>query len=139
MGSKILITIGDQIRVHRTKKKLSQENMANELGISVAAYSRIERGQTNVSINRLEQISACLDVSIPQLMVPVESDYYAGGSVGVLREESSSYLSERSQREFLMYMAEKLMPILEERLTRLLEERLARLDRDTAGEDVSSS
>jgi transcriptional regulator with XRE-family HTH domain len=56
--------IGTNIRVTRVSKGLNQESIANELGISITAYSKIERGKTNPSILRLYQIAKCLDVSI---------------------------------------------------------------------------
>ena len=48
----------------RVSKGLNQENIANELNISITAYSKIERGKTNPSILRLDQIARCLGVSI---------------------------------------------------------------------------
>jgi transcriptional regulator with XRE-family HTH domain len=56
--------IGTNIRVTRVSKGLNQESIANELGISITAYSKIERGKTNPSILRLDQIAKCLNVSI---------------------------------------------------------------------------
>ena len=66
--------IGDRIRVCRVEKKLNQENVAREIGISITAYSKIERGKTNVSIGRLEQIAACLGVPLARLIHPNDID-----------------------------------------------------------------
>jgi transcriptional regulator with XRE-family HTH domain len=66
--------IGDRIRVCRVEKKLNQENVACEIGISITAYSKIERGKTNVSIGRLEQIAACLGVPLARLIRPNDID-----------------------------------------------------------------
>ncbi|MFA6924478.1 MAG: helix-turn-helix transcriptional regulator [Bacteroidales bacterium] len=49
--------LGKKIRQLRTNKNLSQENVANDLGISVTAFSKIERGETNIPFKRLVQIS----------------------------------------------------------------------------------
>jgi transcriptional regulator with XRE-family HTH domain len=137
MKSKILTNIGDQIRVHRTKKKFSQENMANDLGISVAAYSRIERGQTNVSIGRLEQISACLDVPLIRLMCPIEGSPRAiGGTTTVKEENSNNYLSDHNQQVLLMRLEEKLTRIMEEKIALILEEKFANFNRDTADDET---
>ncbi len=62
--------LGDRIRLLRIEKRLTQENMANDLGISITAYSKIERGKTNVSILRLEQIAAVLGVSTLKITHP---------------------------------------------------------------------
>lgn len=55
-------TIGDNIRMLRVLKGFSQENMANELDISVSTYSNIERDVSALTVNRLLQISEILDV-----------------------------------------------------------------------------
>ena len=46
--------IGSKIRTLRTVKGFSQENMAEMLGMSLNAYAKIEREETNVQINRLD-------------------------------------------------------------------------------------
>jgi transcriptional regulator with XRE-family HTH domain len=56
--------IGTNIRVTRVSRGLNQESVATELGISITAYSKIERGKTNPSILRLNQIAKCLGVSV---------------------------------------------------------------------------
>ena len=47
----------------RELKNLSQEYIANQLGLSVRAYSKIETGETQLTINRLNEISRimCVD------------------------------------------------------------------------------
>jgi transcriptional regulator with XRE-family HTH domain len=122
----ILNTIGDQIRLQRTKKKLSQENMAAEIGISVTAYSRIERGQTNMSIGRLEQIGACLGVSLKHLIVPFEDDHRVVNGV-VVRETDYSYRTDFNQRELFSCLEERVIRILEEKIDGILEEKLSHI------------
>lgn len=46
----------------RELKNLSQEYIANQLGLSVRAYSKIETGETQLTINRLNEISRIMDV-----------------------------------------------------------------------------
>ncbi|MDR3180932.1 MAG: helix-turn-helix domain-containing protein [Prevotellaceae bacterium] len=116
----ILNIIGDQIRVCRAKKKLSQENMAIEIGISVTAYSRIERGQTNISIGRLEQISNCLEVSLIRLINPADM---VAGEKSIVKEGEHAY----PQQDLLLQLEERLTLILEKKFDQLLEERLSRL------------
>ncbi|MEY4926915.1 MAG: hypothetical protein RI894_1351 [Bacteroidota bacterium] len=62
------MTIGAKIRNMRTLKNYSQDNMAEMLGISLNAYSKIEREETNVQYARLEQIAEVLKVSILELL-----------------------------------------------------------------------
>jgi len=63
-----LKSLGNKIRIIRTQQGLNQYNMADELQISDVAYSKIERGLTNVSITRLSQIANCLNIPLNQLL-----------------------------------------------------------------------
>lgn len=46
-----------EIRKQRLIRGFSQENMASELGVSVRTYSKLERGQTALTVNRLFEIA----------------------------------------------------------------------------------
>jgi XRE family transcriptional regulator, regulator of sulfur utilization len=56
--------IAYRIRKLRESKDYSQQNMADELGISTSAYSKIETGKTDPSIGRLYAIAKILDVDV---------------------------------------------------------------------------
>lgn len=51
-----------KIKQIREIKNLSQEYIANEVGITVRGYSKIESGETKLSIDRLNDISKALEV-----------------------------------------------------------------------------
>ena len=53
-----------RIRKLRERKDYSQQNMADELGISISAYSKIERGVTDPSVGRVEEIAKILEVDV---------------------------------------------------------------------------
>ena len=59
---------GTKIRLGRQKKGLSQENMAQVLGITQPAYSHIERNAGSLTIDRLQKIAEYLEVSIGELL-----------------------------------------------------------------------
>ncbi len=60
--------LAERIRFARLQLGLSQQNVADELNITVAAYSNIERGVTDINITRLFAISAILNVSAIDLL-----------------------------------------------------------------------
>ena len=72
--------IGNRISRIRKGKDLTQANMAEELGMTTSAYSKIERGDTNAPINRLVQIAKVLEVSIADFFD--ESDSSVGENSG---------------------------------------------------------
>ena len=60
----IAIEFGKYIRDAREKKGLSQEEMANELGISRSYYAMIETGRRNFSFKLAIKFHHTLDLSI---------------------------------------------------------------------------
>ena len=60
--------LSEKIRQIRLQKGLSQENMADMLGLSTTAYGDIERGRTELSVSRLENVAKLLDVTLPELL-----------------------------------------------------------------------
>ena len=52
--------VAEKIRMERLRLNLSQQNMADELGVTIAAYSNLERGVTEISISRLAIIAGIL-------------------------------------------------------------------------------
>jgi transcriptional regulator with XRE-family HTH domain len=55
--------IGTKIKFLREDRKITQDFIANKLGISQTAYSKIENNQTQLTIERLKEISQILEVS----------------------------------------------------------------------------
>lgn len=62
------MTIGEKIKHLRTLKGYSQESMADTLGISVTAYGNIERGGSDISYTRLEQIAKSFGMDVVSLL-----------------------------------------------------------------------
>lgn len=52
-----------RIRRMRISLELSQSDLATKLGITLSGYSKIERGKTDLTVNRLLEIAAALNVS----------------------------------------------------------------------------
>ena len=48
--------IGQRLKKTRLSKKMTQESLAEQLDISVAFLSRIERGKTHINLKRLSEI-----------------------------------------------------------------------------------
>ena len=56
-------SLGKQIKKYRIAKDLSQEQLAEKIGIAVNNYGKIERGQNFVTAETLEKIVKTLEVS----------------------------------------------------------------------------
>lgn len=55
--------IGSRLKKARTDKKLTQEKLAEKLDVSIAFLSRIERGNSHISLKRLSQVCDILGVT----------------------------------------------------------------------------
>jgi transcriptional regulator with XRE-family HTH domain len=61
-------TLNNNIKNIRELKNYTQEYMAQGLGITQAAYSKIEKGKTDVSYAKLKKIADILQVSLQVIM-----------------------------------------------------------------------
>lgn len=58
----------ERIRLARLQRGLSQENMADLLGLSTTAYGDMERGKTELTLSRLAQIADVLQTTVVDLI-----------------------------------------------------------------------
>jgi transcriptional regulator with XRE-family HTH domain len=58
----------DKIKLVRSLKGWTQEQIADKLGISTYAYAKIERGETDVNFSRLQQIAEVMEIDLPRLI-----------------------------------------------------------------------
>ena len=54
--------VGSRIRIRRLQLAMSQEKLADALGITFQQVQKYERGMNRVSVGRLYQVAAALDV-----------------------------------------------------------------------------
>jgi transcriptional regulator with XRE-family HTH domain len=57
-----------KIKQLRELKNYTQEFMATQLGLSTRAYSKIESGETQLTINRLNEISSVLGIEPMEIL-----------------------------------------------------------------------
>lgn len=55
--------IGSRLKRARTDKNLTQEKLAEKLDVSIAFLSRIERGNSHISLKRLSEVCDILGVT----------------------------------------------------------------------------
>ncbi len=59
--------LGANVKRLRKEQDYSQEQFADESGLSQAYISRVERGIANPQLDRIQKIAVCLGISIPEL------------------------------------------------------------------------
>ncbi|OOF40545.1 transcriptional regulator [Rodentibacter mrazii] len=62
------MSVQDKIRGLREQNRLSQEEMAERLNMSPSGYAKIERGETKLYLEKLEQIAQVFNLDITDLI-----------------------------------------------------------------------
>ncbi len=88
--------LSERIRLIRLQKGLSQENMADMLSLSTTAYGDLERGRTELSVSRVENIARLLDVPLPELL---GLDSLTMSETEWLRQENTRLLAENRRMQ----------------------------------------
>ena len=55
--------IGERLKKARLEKNLTQEQLAEQIDVSIAFLSRVERGSSHINLKRLTQVAEILGVS----------------------------------------------------------------------------
>lgn len=66
--SKILKSIGDNIRKYRLKQNISQSQLGFEINTTLRQIQRIEKGETNAGVLYFIKIAEALDIDINKLL-----------------------------------------------------------------------
>lgn len=104
-------TIKDNIRRMRKASRLTQEEMANKLDISLTAYRDLEKGSTNIVNANVIKIAQLLDTSTEELVLgyrPVQTP------VKLLEDMRSEYGGRISAMQRRITDLEKLVESLQE-------------------------
>lgn len=92
------MSVNEKIRKFREAKDWSQEQMAEKLNMSLNGYAKIERGESKIYLDKLEQIAQVFDIDVIELMQsdgknicfqiesPLGSVYQGGGETQLLIE-----------------------------------------------------
>lgn len=100
----MLIEIHNRIRKYRKDCGYSQENMANDLEISQAAYTKLENGTTHLTVDRLLEIAKILDRNIQDFFitekdnVPADESTTVNSQIAELRDENSKFRHDMENR-----------------------------------------
>lgn len=60
--------IGQSIRQKRTQSNITQESLALQCGIDRSYMGRIERGEVNLTVEKLYEIASVLEISAKELL-----------------------------------------------------------------------
>jgi transcriptional regulator with XRE-family HTH domain len=110
---------GIKIKRLREFKNYTQQHLADSLGLSQNAYSKIENGTTKLTVDRLEEIAKIFDVPVENILTSEKQSFNLEnnqidkfyGYIENLHEENKEIL--QAQIEFLQQQNEKLIKTIE--------------------------
>ena len=99
--------VHDKIRVMREINQWSQEEMAEKLAMSANGYAKIERGQTNINIEKLKQIAQIFNIDMVDLIANQDKTYFF--SIGDNNVNSHNYLNSMDKFQLLLDAKDELL------------------------------
>lgn len=106
MPDKNVKQIADKIRNIRELKNLTQEYVAQQIGMTQAGYSKIEMGSSDVSISKLSKIAETLDVTIEDIL-SFEGDRYFNSFNNVKGSNNGAIVIQVENKELKSLYEEK--------------------------------
>lgn len=74
MNTKLKKIAGQQLQLLRLEKNLTQEQMSEKLNLSTSAYCKIEYGETDLTLTRLDKIAKVLGISALSLFSRIDKN-----------------------------------------------------------------
>src|SRR5438034_3936607 len=98
-------TLGALLRRLRESREWSLADIARPAGISTAYLSEVERGQKDISTERLLTVARALDVTVGELYLQLARELGAGEPVNAVAWEADPRVQLRRMTEALDYDA----------------------------------
>ncbi|MEP6805618.1 helix-turn-helix transcriptional regulator [Flavobacterium sp. FlaQc-47] len=117
-------SIKNKIKSIRELKNYTQEYMADQLGVTQAGYSKIEKGKTILSYIKLVEIARILEVSVEDVISFDSQRYFnsfnkvRGNNNGSIQINSDNTATLKALYEDKIKLLEKLLNKTEEELSR---------------------
>ncbi|HXF90862.1 MAG TPA: helix-turn-helix transcriptional regulator [Candidatus Nitrosotenuis sp.] len=103
------VQIGHKIRRLREIKNYSQDYIAGRLGLSIRAYSKIENGESKLSIDRFVEIADVLEVKPEDILNFDEKAMIDSLSTGVLGQNKKMARDEKTTYEkYIKHLEEEV-------------------------------
>ena len=88
----VMILVGDNIRKYRLAHRLTQEQLAEKIGISTSFCANLERGKKSMSIMTLRDIADALEISVDYLLYEKSARSHIKNIEVLLEKKSESFI-----------------------------------------------
>lgn len=122
MERKFKKRVGQRLHLLRVEKNLTQEEMAEKLHLSTSAYCKIEYGDTDLTLTRLNKIAAILEIHPTELFKIIAEEtpqeHHSAPNDAEQEPANSSTTNDTSQHD-LLYIHSQMIAALNKRITDL--------------------
>ena len=110
--------VGHRLQMLRMEKNLTQEQMGEKLNLSTSAYCKIEYGETDLTLTRLNKIAEVLNMSALELFNKIDGNVYVNnsGTIGVAKDCSSVHIEAADDLRELIKANSRLLDMLYKRI-----------------------
>ena len=99
--------IGEVIRTYRKKQNLTQEEMANRLGVSAPAVNKWENGSSLPDISMLAPVARLLEIT-PDILLSFQEDVSQEEINQIVREVDEKFRKEESYEDIFQFVKKKI-------------------------------
>lgn len=114
--------VGRRLQMLRMEKNLTQEQMGDKLNLSTSAYCKIEYGETDLTLTRLNKIADVLNMSALELFNKIDGNVYVnnsgtiGTNIGVAKDCSTVNIKDSEDLRELIKANSRLIDTLFKRI-----------------------
>lgn len=116
--------VGQRLHLLRMERNLTQEQMSEKLNLSTSAYCKIEYGETDLTLTRLNKIAEILNMSAIELFSRIDGETYNNtqrdyGRVWITRDSSIVNVDNNDDLRELVKSNARLIDMLMKRIDEL--------------------
>ena len=89
----LMTIVGTNLKSYRTMRHMTQEELAEKVGVSVSFCANIERGKKGVSMFALLDFADALGITVNQLLYARKANQQIDNIIVLLQNKSAPYLS----------------------------------------------
>ena len=124
------LNLAERIKFMRTFYGWSQEQMAEKLQLATSSYAKIERGQSDVTFSKLQQIVEIFGIELSDLFklneknvfnIICSTDVHEVSSINIYTCDAAKFQHENEKLKFIVEQKDKEINLLQQHLNELRE------------------
>lgn len=123
MNADLKKLVGQRLQALRMERNMTQEQVSEMLHLSTSAYCKMEYGETDITLTRLNQIAEAFEMSAAELFSRIDGGTYinqprdnAHGNIWITKDNSTVNVDNNDDLRELVKSNNKLIELLAARL-----------------------